>query len=125
MRTQGLYRLLESRLADELLRTLRRRRRGLRGASNELLPAACVATPRWREACPPVDEGHRAQVLVIDRDREVLELLACILSRADITFQAVHDAACAVHMLSTWQPRVVILDSYDLDLLEQLLAHER
>jgi CheY-like chemotaxis protein len=115
MSAQRLSKLLARGLADELLRTLRKRGRGVGGVSEEVVPSACSATPR--------EDGHRTQVLIIDRDREVVELLAYILRRADIAFQAVHDAAGALSMLSTWQPRVVILDSYDRDMLQQLRAH--
>jgi CheY-like chemotaxis protein len=119
MRTRGLAKLLGCGLgADQLLRTdaARRLRRGLGVVAEGAIPTARVVRPR-------VDEGNRTQVLVIDRDREVVELLAYVLCRAGIDFLAVHDAAAALEILSTRQPRVVVLGPYELDVFEQLQAN--
>ena len=64
-----------------------------------------------------VSEG-RVQVLVVDRDRELVELIAYTLHRAGLRYAKAHDTTSAVELFASVRPSVVILDTIGLDLLQ-------
>lgn len=68
------------------------------------------------------DAEDRTQVLVIDRDRELVELIALVLRSAGLDFIAVHDVASALETFVSRWPRVVVVDPNGLDVLKQLQA---
>jgi two-component system, OmpR family, phosphate regulon response regulator PhoB len=64
----------------------------------------------------------RAQVLIADRDRELVELIAHVLHRAGLRYAAAHDTTAALELFAAVRPSVVILDTNGLDLLQQFSA---
>jgi DNA-binding response OmpR family regulator len=66
--------------------------------------------------------GGRAQVLIADRDRELVELIAHILHRAGLSYAAAHETTAAVELFAAVRPSVVVLDTNGLDLLQQFGA---
>jgi DNA-binding response OmpR family regulator len=68
---------------------------------------------------PDVTAERRAQVLIADRDRELVELIAHTLRRAGLRSIAAHDERSALELFGSLRPSVVVLDSNGLDLLEQ------
>ena len=74
-------------------------------------------------ADPPLPGGGgRAQVLIADPDRELVELIAYVLHRAGLRYAAAHDTTAALELFATVRPSVVVLDTNRLDLLQQLRA---
>jgi DNA-binding response OmpR family regulator len=72
---------------------------------------------------PPITaRGGGAQLLVADRDRELVELIAYVLRRAGLRYAAAHDATAAVELFAAVRPSVVVLDTNGLDLLQQFRA---
>src|ERR1051326_1402274 len=63
--------------------------------------------------------GGRAQVLIADRDRELVELIAYVLHRAGLRYAAAHDTTAALELFVAVRPSVVVLDTNGLDLLPQ------
>lgn len=61
-------------------------------------------------------------VLVVDRHRDIVELLGYALRRAGIGLSAVDDAVAAFEAMAAHRPPVVVLDPCGLDVLEQLRA---
>ena len=72
-----------------------------------------------------VTAERRAQVLIADRDRELVELIAHTLQRAGLRSAAAHDERSAVDLFVSLRPSVVVLDSNGLDLLAQFRASSR
>jgi DNA-binding response OmpR family regulator len=68
---------------------------------------------------PSLTAERRAQVLIADRDRELVELIAHTLQRAGLRSAAAHDETSAVELFVSLRPSVVVLDSNGLDLLER------
>src|SRR5689334_1271877 len=66
--------------------------------------------------------GGRAQVLIADRDRELVELIAYVLHRAGLRYAAAHDTTAAMELFAAVRPSVVVLDTNGLDLLQQFKA---
>jgi CheY-like chemotaxis protein len=117
-RIRGLVKLLCGELvAHQRLRS---------GAAWRLHRQRCEAAiredPTARVEKTRLDVQDRTQVLVVDRDRELAELVAYVLTRAGIDFLAVHDAASALETLASRRPRVVVVDPCGLDLVRQLQA---
>lgn len=81
------------------------------------------------EACsaeqPNLTAGRRAQVLIADCDRELVELIAHTLQRAGLRSAAAHDERSAVELFGSLRPLVVVLDSTGLDLLERFRSVSR
>jgi DNA-binding response OmpR family regulator len=71
------------------------------------------------------ESRRRAPVPVVDRDREVAELVAHTLHRAGLDFVAAHDATSALDLFDAVRPSVVVLDTAGIDVLEQLRAGNR
>jgi DNA-binding response OmpR family regulator len=63
--------------------------------------------------------GARAQVLIADRDRELVELIAYALHKAGLRYAAAHDTTAAMELFAAVRPSVVVLDTNGLDLLQQ------
>jgi len=61
----------------------------------------------------------RVQVLIADRDRELVELIGYILQRAGLRYAAAHHASTAVELFAAVRPSVLVLDPNGLDLLDQ------
>src|ERR1051326_3256497 len=66
--------------------------------------------------------GGRAQVLIADRDRELVELIAHVLHRAGLRYAAAHDTTAALELFAAVRPSVVILDTNGFDLLKRFSA---
>jgi DNA-binding response OmpR family regulator len=66
--------------------------------------------------------GGRAQVLIADRDRELVELIAYVLHKAGLRYAAAHDTTAAMELFAAVRPSVVVLDTNGLDLLQQFRA---
>ncbi|MBV9323044.1 MAG: response regulator [Chloroflexi bacterium] len=69
-------------------------------------------------------------ILLVDHDRELLELLAYGLRRAGLESLQAHDGATALRLFGEHQPSLVTLamnlgDSYGLDVLKKLRQHSR
>jgi CheY-like chemotaxis protein len=97
----------------------------LRSAATRGLGGARAGIAKGGNPTAGVERMHaageaRTQVLVIDRDRELVELVGYVLGRAGIDFLAVHDTASALEAVAFRRPLVVILDPYGLDALSQL-----
>jgi DNA-binding response OmpR family regulator len=72
---------------------------------------------------PPIlAAGGRAQVLIADPDRELVELIAYVLRRAGLRYAAAHDTTAAMELFAAVRPSVVVLDTKGLDLLQQFRA---
>jgi len=68
---------------------------------------------------PPLPAGGgRAQVLIADPDRELVELIAYVLRRAGLRYAAAHDTTAALALFAAVRPSVVVLDTNGLDLLQ-------
>ena len=63
--------------------------------------------------------GGRAEVLIADRDRELVELIAYVLHKAGLRYAAAHDTTAAMELFAAVRPSVVVLDTNGLDLLQQ------
>ena len=68
--------------------------------------------------------GARAQVLIADRDRELVELIGYILQRAGLRYAAAHHTTTAVELFAAVRPSVVVLDPDGLDLLGHFRASD-
>ena len=66
---------------------------------------------------PRVSLQRRAQVLIADRDRDLVELIAHTLQRAGVRSATAHDEKSAVELFFSLRPSVVLLDSNGLNLL--------
>jgi two-component system, OmpR family, KDP operon response regulator KdpE len=81
------------------------------------------------EACPAdplkLSLGRGAQVLLADRDRDVVELIAHTLRRAGLLTLAAHDEASALELFAAQCPSVVVLDTNGIDLIQQLRTRSR
>jgi DNA-binding response OmpR family regulator len=64
----------------------------------------------------------RPDVLVADRNQEVVELVAYALKRAGLRVVAAHDAAAALAVFAARQPPVIVFDTIGLGVLELLSA---
>jgi DNA-binding response OmpR family regulator len=64
----------------------------------------------------------RAQVLIADPDRELVELIAYVLRRAGLRYVVAHDTIAAMELFAGVRPSVVVLDTNGLDLLQPLRA---
>jgi DNA-binding response OmpR family regulator len=62
------------------------------------------------------------QVLIADRDRQLVELIAHTLHRAGLRSAAAHDKTSALELFAAMRPSVVVLDTDGLDLLQQFRA---
>ena len=92
--------------------------------------ATVVSGGRHSEAVPNAPRGEqlsaspdgRPQVLVADRQQEIVELVAHVLDRAGLRFVAAHDAGSALALFAAHRPPVVVLDTVGLGLgvLERL-----
>jgi DNA-binding response OmpR family regulator len=71
---------------------------------------------------PLVAGGGRAEVLIADPDRELLELIAYILRRAGLRYAAAEDTTAAMELFAAVRPSVVVLDTNGLDVLQQFRA---
>lgn len=58
-------------------------------------------------------------MLIADRDRELVELIAYILQRAGLRYAAAHDTTAAMKLFAAVRPSVVVVDTNGLDLLQQ------
>ena len=65
---------------------------------------------------------QHVHLLVVDRDRELVELIRCALRRAGIASAGAHTAVSAVAAFADRRPRVVVLETYGLDVLQSLRA---
>jgi DNA-binding response OmpR family regulator len=90
----------------------------LRGVQLRSRASVSVAEVRSAEQ-PSVTADRRAQVLIADRDRDLVELIAHTLQRAGMRSAAAHDERSAVELFVSLRPSVVVLDSNGLDLLER------
>src|ERR1051325_1647548 len=66
--------------------------------------------------------GGRAEGLIADRDRELVELIAYVLHKAGLRYAAAHDTTAAMELFAAVRPSVVVLDTNGLDLLQQFRA---
>ncbi len=72
---------------------------------------------------PPAPAGGgRAEVLLADRDRDLVELIAYVLRKAGLRYAAAHDTTSAIEVFAAVRPSVVVLDTNGLDLLQRLRA---
>src|SRR5688572_14141646 len=62
----------------------------------------------------------RVDVLMADRNREVVELVAHALDTAGLSFVAAHDEAAALAALLVQRPRVMVIDMVGLGALGRL-----
>jgi CheY-like chemotaxis protein len=85
------------------------------------IACAGLPGPASRETPRPAGEDG-PQVLVVERYRDVVELLAYAFRRAGIGVLAVHDAASALDTCAAKRPPVVVVDPFGLDVLQQLRA---
>jgi DNA-binding response OmpR family regulator len=86
---------------------------------------ACAGIPvpvSWDTPRPVGEDGP--QVLIVERYRDVVELLAYAFRRAGIGFLAVHDAAAALEACAAHRPPVVVVDPFGLDVLQPLRASD-
>ena len=60
----------------------------------------------------------RADVLIADRDQELVELVAYMLHRAGLRYAKAHDKTSAVELFASVRPRVLVLETNGLDLLQ-------
>jgi DNA-binding response OmpR family regulator len=74
---------------------------------------------------PSLTAERRAQVLIADRDRDLVELIAHTLQRAGLRSAAAHDEKSAVELFVSLRPTVVVLDNNGLDVLKQFSAFSR
>jgi DNA-binding response OmpR family regulator len=80
-----------------------------------------VHEAKWSEQPLLVGEG-RAHVLIADRNRELVELIACVLDRAGLRYATAYDEASAMERFASVRPAVVVVDPNGLDVLWQLRA---
>jgi DNA-binding response OmpR family regulator len=71
---------------------------------------------------PSLTAERRAQVLIADRDRDLVELIAHTLQRAGLRSAAAHDEKSAVELFVSLRSSVVVLDNNGLDVLKQFSA---
>jgi DNA-binding response OmpR family regulator len=64
----------------------------------------------------------RAQVLVADPDRDLVELIAFILRRAGLRYATAHDTTSALELFASLRPPVVVVDTHGLDVLGHFRA---
>src|SRR5207248_10674950 len=95
-------------------------------ASRALAPACGLRchTPRVRAAT----SANAMRILLVDDDRELIDLLAFALKRAGLEPLAAHDAGSAVRLFEERSPDLVVLDislgpSSGLDVLRELRRH--
>jgi len=78
-----------------------------------------------RSIDPPLaGGGGKTQVLIADRDRELVELIGYILQRAGLRYAAAHHTTAAVELFAAVRPSVVVMDPNGLDLLDQFRASD-
>jgi DNA-binding response OmpR family regulator len=66
----------------------------------------------------------RVQVLMADRDPDLVELIAYMLRRAGLRYATAHDEASALERFTLLRPSVVVLDTSSLDLLAHFRAQD-
>jgi DNA-binding response OmpR family regulator len=71
---------------------------------------------------PIVAGDGRIQVLIADRDRELVELIAYVLRRAALRYATAHDKTSALELFASLRPSVVVLDNEGLELLQYFSA---
>src|SRR5690348_6629444 len=71
---------------------------------------------------PIIAENGRIQVLIADRDQELVELIAYVLRRAALRYATAHDKTSALELFASLRPSVVVLDNEGLNLLQYFSA---
>jgi two-component system, OmpR family, KDP operon response regulator KdpE len=66
-----------------------------------------------------------AQILIADRDRELVTLIGHTLQRAGLRFTTAHDETSALEVFTSQRPSVILTDTNGLDLLAQFRAAGR
>src|ERR1043166_661257 len=70
---------------------------------------SCVHSAKSSEQ--PVLVGERpVQVLVADRNRELVDLIACVLDRAGLSYATAYDKGSALEQFASVRPAVVVLE---------------
>jgi DNA-binding response OmpR family regulator len=82
---------------------------------------SCVHSAK--SSAQPVLVGERpVQVLVADRNRELVEMIVCVLERAELRYATAYDKSSALEQFASVRPAVVVLDTNGIDVLRQLRA---